>query len=122
MLYMSQPNSRTFSRIIPTTCAPVHRGENPLRTRQCAQFLGRQKHACNRGDVAEEQHARARRDRIIDKIQRRRRIRHGFGSVIFFTTIPYRFARRFQGCSPPGCSWSVISTSSPGLMSSPLAM
>ena len=46
----------------------------------------------------------------------------GFGKVIFFTTIPYRFARKFHGCSPPGCSWSVINTSSPGFMSSPLAM
>src|SRR6202521_2920311 len=75
----------------------VHRRENPLRTRQRAEFLGRQNHARNRGDVAEKQHARPRRDRIIDKIQRRRRIRHRLWQRDLFHHNPISFRAQVPG-------------------------
>jgi len=118
---MSQPNSCKFNRIIPTTCAPST-AERTLHPRQPAKFLGWQHHARHGWNVAEEHQACPWGDGIIEKIQHRRRVRHRLrqrdllhhDSVALRAQVPRLLA--------PGCSWSVINTSSPGFMSRPFAM
>ena len=74
---------------MPGHVRSIDRRQNALRSRQRAQFLGRQHHAGHRGDVAEEDDARARRDGVVEQIQDlRRRLCTGLGSVTFFTTMP----------------------------------
>ncbi len=119
---MSQPSSCRFSRIMPTACAPSTAERIPFerasalssltgKTTPVAVVIWLKKSTRVRGLIAS-----------LKRFNTAAAFGTGFGSVIFFTTIPYRFARRFQGCSPLGCSWSVIKTSSPGFMSRPLAM
>ncbi len=119
---MSQPSSCTFSRIIPTTCAPSTAERIPfVRASPQSSFAGNttpvtvgmwlKNMTRVRGVMAS-----------LKRFNTAAALGTGFGSVTFFTTIPYRFARRFHGCSPPGCSWSVINTSSPDFMSRPFAM
>ena len=70
----------------------IHRGKNPFRTRQSAEFFRWQDDAGGGRDVAEEQHTRPRRNRIIEKIQHRSRIRHRLwqGNLLHHNPIPFR--------------------------------
>ena len=53
-------------------------GENALAACQSTELFRRKHNASRRGDVTEEHHSRARRDRIIKLIQHLRRVLHRF--------------------------------------------
>src|ERR1700687_5952456 len=99
--YMSQPSPCTLRDIMPGTCAPSTAERMPFdRASAHSSFAGSttpvavvmwlKKSTRVRGVIAS-----------LKRFSTAAAFGTGFGSVIFFTEMPYRLARKSQGCSPP---------------------